>query len=96
MLVGHHVVFVLRVGRLVAIRHVDEIVRQLGGAVEFLSKAHREERGLVFVCVITRRREREHRGGGGRHLEEIGEVGFVQVHVGVRRIFGLARGLVNY
>lgn len=64
MLVGHHVVFVLRVGRLVAIRHVDEIFRQLGGAVEFLSKAHRREGFSICLCDYEEKRERAQRGRG--------------------------------
>lgn len=63
MLVGHHVVFVLRIGRLVAIRHVDEVVRQLGGAVEFLSNAQRKE-GFSVCSYGFRGEEREHREGG--------------------------------
>lgn len=63
VLVGHHVVFVLGIGRLVAIRHVDEIVRQLWGAVEVLSNAQRRE-GFSVGLYGLRGDERERRGGG--------------------------------
>jgi hypothetical protein len=42
MLVGHHVIFVLRIGRLVLGWDVDLLVGELRGAIEFL-EARREE-----------------------------------------------------
>ena len=82
MLIGYDVIFIFRVRRLVLRWDIDEFVREMWRAVEFLFvKKERlsSEMGMRDCC-------RE------RYFEQVGEAGLGKVNIGVGGIFGLCRG----